>query len=34
VYAQFYRESIENVLAFLAGNPTRVLNPEALGQSR
>ena len=32
VYAQFYRESIENVLAFLGGTPTRVLNPEALGQ--
>jgi phosphoglycerate dehydrogenase-like enzyme len=31
VYAQFYRESIENVLAFLGGTPTRVLNPEALG---
>jgi phosphoglycerate dehydrogenase-like enzyme len=30
VYAQFYRESIENVLAFLDGKPTRVLNPEAL----
>jgi phosphoglycerate dehydrogenase-like enzyme len=34
VYAQFYRESIENLLAFLGGTPTRVLNPEALGQSR
>ena len=34
VYAQFYRESIENVLAFLDGTPTRILNPEALGQSR
>lgn len=34
VYAQFYRESIENVLAFLGGTPTRVLNPEALQQSR
>ena len=34
VYSQFYRESIENVLAFLGGKPTRVLNPEALGQSR
>jgi phosphoglycerate dehydrogenase-like enzyme len=34
VYAQFYRESIENVLAFLDGSPARVLNPEALGQSR
>ena len=31
VYAQFYRESIENVLAFLDGAPTRMLNPEALG---
>jgi phosphoglycerate dehydrogenase-like enzyme len=30
VYAQFYRESVENVLAFLDGTPTRVLNPEAL----
>ena len=34
VYAQFYRESIENVLAFLGGTPMRVLNPEALRQSR
>jgi phosphoglycerate dehydrogenase-like enzyme len=34
VYAQFYRESIENVLAFLDGKPTRVLNPEALQKSR
>lgn len=34
VYAQFYRESIENVLAFLDGNPTRVLNPEALAKGR
>ncbi len=34
VYAQFYRESIENVLAFLDGNPTRVLNPEALPEGR
>jgi len=30
IYAQFYRESIENVLAFLDGKPVRVLNPEAL----
>lgn len=29
VYVQFYRESIENALAFLDGKPTRVLNPEA-----
>jgi phosphoglycerate dehydrogenase-like enzyme len=29
VYAQFYRESIDNVLAFLDGKPTRMLNPEA-----
>ncbi len=34
VYAQFYRESIENVLAFLDGKPTRVLNPEALAKAR
>jgi phosphoglycerate dehydrogenase-like enzyme len=33
VYAQFYRESIENVLAFLSGKPNRVINPEALGQA-
>ena len=30
VYTQFYRESIENVLAFLDGKPIRVLNPAAL----
>lgn len=30
VYAQFYRESIENVLAFLEGKPIRLLNAEAL----
>jgi phosphoglycerate dehydrogenase-like enzyme len=30
VYAQFYGESIENVLAFLDGKPMRVLNPGAL----
>jgi phosphoglycerate dehydrogenase-like enzyme len=34
VYAQFYRESIENVLAFLGGTPMRVLNPEALGRKQ
>lgn len=34
VYAQFYRESIENVLAFLDGIPTRVLNPEALPEGQ
>lgn len=32
VYAQFYRESIENVLDFLDGSPARVLNPEALAK--
>lgn len=30
VYAQFYRESIDNVLAFLDGSPVRTLNPEAI----
>ncbi|MGH8631441.1 MAG: NAD(P)-dependent oxidoreductase, partial [Burkholderiales bacterium] len=34
VYAQFYRESIENVLAFLDGKPVRMLNPEATASSR
>jgi phosphoglycerate dehydrogenase-like enzyme len=29
IYEQFYRESIENVLAFLDGKPARMLNPEA-----
>jgi phosphoglycerate dehydrogenase-like enzyme len=33
VYAQFYRESIDNVLAFLDGRPIRVVNPEALGSA-
>ncbi|MEO8037254.1 MAG: D-2-hydroxyacid dehydrogenase family protein [Betaproteobacteria bacterium] len=30
VYTQFYRESIENVLAFLDGKPIRVVNPTSL----
>ena len=30
VYRQFYSESIDNVLAFLDGNPLRVLNAEVL----
>ena len=30
VYTQFYRESIENVLAFLDGKPIRVVNPASL----
>jgi phosphoglycerate dehydrogenase-like enzyme len=29
IYSRFYRESIENVLAFLNGEPLRMLNPEA-----
>ena len=29
IYQQFYRESIENVLSFLDGQPTRMLNPDA-----
>jgi phosphoglycerate dehydrogenase-like enzyme len=31
IYAQFYGESIENVLAFLDGRPIRLLNPPAPG---
>jgi len=30
VYAQFYGQSIENIIAFLDGKAIRVLNPEAL----
>ncbi len=33
VYAQFHRESVENVLAFLDGKPMRVLNPEVRPRS-
>ncbi len=29
IYSQFYRESIENVLAYLKKSPIRMLNPEA-----
>ncbi len=29
IYGQFYRESIENVLAYLDGKPGRMLNPDA-----
>jgi phosphoglycerate dehydrogenase-like enzyme len=32
VYAQFYGEAIENVLAFLDGKPIRLLNPEVVGK--
>jgi phosphoglycerate dehydrogenase-like enzyme len=33
VYAQFYQESVDNVLSFLDGKPQRVLNPEALNSA-
>lgn len=33
VYGQFFAESVENVVAFLDGRPTRLLNPEVLGQA-
>jgi len=29
-YRMFYRDTVENVAAWLAGAPVRVLNPEAL----
>jgi phosphoglycerate dehydrogenase-like enzyme len=29
-WKEFYRQSIENALAFLDGKPVRVTNPEAL----
>lgn len=30
VFAQLYRESVENILAYLDGSPVRVVNPDAL----
>jgi phosphoglycerate dehydrogenase-like enzyme len=30
VFRQFYGESLENIIAFLDGNPIRVINPEVL----
>ncbi len=30
IYEEFYRESIENILAYLDGKPIRVINPEVL----
>jgi phosphoglycerate dehydrogenase-like enzyme len=30
-WTEFYRQSMENALAFLEGKPVRVTNPEALG---
>ena len=33
VYGQFYRESVENVLAYLDGKPIRVLNPDVLSKA-
>jgi hypothetical protein len=29
-WTAFYRQSLENALAFLDGKPLRVMNPEAL----
>ncbi len=34
VWAQFYPQSVENVLAFLDGHPIRVANPEVLAAQR
>jgi len=33
-FAQFYGESVQNILAFLDGAPIRVLNPDALNRLR
>jgi len=33
-FAQFYGESVQNILAFLDGAPIRVLNPDALNRPR
>jgi phosphoglycerate dehydrogenase-like enzyme len=32
VYAQFYGDSVANILAFLDGKPVRMINPEALAR--
>jgi phosphoglycerate dehydrogenase-like enzyme len=34
VFAQMYRESIENIAAFLDGTPIRMVNPEARAETR
>jgi phosphoglycerate dehydrogenase-like enzyme len=34
VFAQVYRESVENIVAFLSGAPIRVVNPDALAAAR
>jgi phosphoglycerate dehydrogenase-like enzyme len=34
VFCQFYAESLDNIEAFLAGKPIRVMNPEALTPAR
>jgi phosphoglycerate dehydrogenase-like enzyme len=33
VYAEFYGQSVENILAFLDGKPVRMLNPEAMART-
>lgn len=33
-WKEFYRQSVENALGFLKGNPMRVMNPEALKRSK
>jgi phosphoglycerate dehydrogenase-like enzyme len=32
-WTEFYGQSAENALAFLDGNPVRVMNPEAIGRA-
>lgn len=34
VFEQFYRESLENILAWLDGQPIRLVNPDALAPAR
>ena len=33
-YQRFYGQTVENIAAFLAGEPTRVLNPAVLDRRR
>jgi phosphoglycerate dehydrogenase-like enzyme len=32
-WKEFYGQSVQNALAFLAGTPMRVINPEAIARS-
>jgi D-3-phosphoglycerate dehydrogenase len=33
-YEMYFRAAFENVVSFANGNPTNILNPDALGKSQ